>query len=138
MAVITKFAKELAIELIIDKEKIMKKLIKCFALVLLVAGCGIGDRTYNLADVTKPEVIILKKNAEQGAIYSYSIICSGEINGNAEIALLLNGGPYKTEKLSGKVDIHWSGDWYADQAEIRYTSSSVTGGNLKLKYVFRD
>jgi hypothetical protein len=116
----------------------MKKLIICFAIVVLVIVFRIVDRTHNLADVTKPETIILKKKAEQGAIYSNSIIISGEINGNAEISLILNGAPYKTEKLSGKVEIHWGGDWYADEVEIRYTPTLVTGGSLKLRYDFND
>ena len=116
----------------------MKKVITCFAMVALIAGCGIGGRTHDVADVTKPETIVLKKNAGQGAIYSFSVIGSGEIHGSAEISLILNGGPYKTEKLSGKVDFHWGGDWYTDQAEVRYTPTSVTSGSLKLKYEFSD
>ena len=107
-------------------------------MVMLVAGCGIGGRTHDVADVTKPETIVLKKNAGQGAIHSFSVIGSGEMRGNAEITIILNGGPYKTEKLSGKVDFRWGGDWYSDQAEIRYTPTSVTGGSLKLKYEFNN
>jgi len=91
-----------------------------------------------LADVIKSETIVLKKSAGQGAIHSLSVIGSGELHGDAEIILILNGGPYKTEKLSGKVDFRWGGDWYSDEAEIRYTPTSVTGGSLKLKYDFSD
>ncbi len=116
----------------------MKKLITCFAMVALVAGCGIGGRTHDVADVKKPETILLQKSAGQGVIYSLSVIGSGEIHGNAEIILILNGGHYKTEKLSGKVEFRWGGDWYSDQAEIRYTPTSVTGGRLRLKYEFGD
>jgi hypothetical protein len=116
----------------------MKKLITCIAMVALVPGCGTGGRTHDLADVTKPETIVLKKSTGQGAIHSFTVIGSGQIHGDAEITLILNGGPYKTEKLSGKIDFRWGGDWYSDEAEIRYTPTSVTGGGLKLNYEFND
>jgi hypothetical protein len=122
----------------VGKEKRMNKLINCLAIVALVAGCGSDVRSHDQADVTKPATIILKKNAEQGAVHSLSVVGSGELDGNAEITLILNGEPYKTETLSGKVDFRWRGDWYSDQAEIRYTPASVTGGSLKLKYEFND
>ena len=116
----------------------MKKLILCLALAALVSGCGIGSHTHNVANVTKSETIILNKNPRQGLIHSLSITGHGKISGNAEIVLILNGGPYKIETLSGSVDFRWGGDWYSDQAEIRYTPTSVTGGSLRLKYKFND
>ncbi len=116
----------------------MKRLITSIALVAFMSGCSIGSRTHEVADVTKAEVIVLKKKPGRGPVYSLSVSGHGKIDGNAEISLILNGGPYKTEKLSGKVDFRWGGDWYSDQAEIRYASGTVTGGTVRLKYKFND
>ena len=115
----------------------MSKLVTCFAVTVLLSGCG-GTRTYDVVDVTKAETIVLKKASGQGPVHSLSVTGSGEIQGDAEISLILNGGQYKTEKMSGKVDFRWGGDWYSDHAEIRYTPTSVTGGSLKLNYEFND
>jgi hypothetical protein len=104
----------------------------------LLAGCSIGTRSYEVTDVTKAEVITMKKKPEQDPVYSLSVVGYGRIDGNAEISLILNGSPYKTEKLSGRIYFRWGGDWYADQAEIRYTPGTVAGGSLNLKYKFND
>jgi len=109
-----------------------------FILLILLAGCDVVSRSHVLADVTKSEVITLMKKPRQGAIHSFSITGTGNIEGSAEISLMLNGKPYKTEILYGRVDFQWSGDWYSDEARIIYTPKSVSGGNLKLKYKFRD
>ena len=116
----------------------MKILMTSIALVAVISGCSLGSRTHNLADVTKPEAIVLKKKPGQGPVYSFSVVGHGKINGNAEISLILNGGPYKTEKLSDKVNFRWGGDWYSDQAEIRYAPGTITGGTVRLKYKFND
>lgn len=121
----------------VGKGMIMKKVITCLAVAVLLSGCG-GTRTHDVADVTKAEVIVLKNTPGQGPVHSLSVTGFGEIQGDAEISLILNGDPYKTEKLSGKVEFQWGGDWYSDQAEIRYTPTSVTGGTLKLRYGFND
>lgn len=115
----------------------MKNLLSSLVFVTLVAGCG-GNRTYELGDATQPEIIVLEKESQQGEIHSWSVAGDGQIDGEAEIVLMLNGEPYQTEKLSGAVDFQWSGDWYADEAEIRYTPTSVTDGNLSLNYKFND
>ena len=102
----------------------------------LLAGCSVGSRKHEVADVTKTEVIVLAKKLGQGPVHSLSVVGLGKIDGNAEISLILHGGPYKTEKMSGKVTFRWGGDWYSDQAEIKYTPGTVTGGTLRLKYKF--
>jgi len=116
----------------------MKRLITSIALVAFISGCTIGSSTHEFADVTKAEAIVLRKKPEQGLVYSLSISGHGKIDGNAEISLILNGAPYKTEKLTGKIDFRWGGDWYYNQAEIRYNPGLVTGGNLRLKYKFNN
>ena len=114
----------------------MKRLITVIALAVLASGCGTKTRT--ISDVSKSETVLLDKQAGQGPIHSITVIGSGRLNGEAEISLILNDGPYKTARLSGAVDFRWGGDWYSDQAEIRYTPISATYGKLKLKYRFND
>src|SRR5690554_2248240 len=84
----------------VGKGMIMKKVITCLAVAVLLSGCG-GTRTHDVADVTKAEVIVLKYTPGQGPFHSLSVTGFGEIQGDAEISLILNGDPYKTEKLSG-------------------------------------
>ena len=114
----------------------MRKTPTVLVVAALVTGCG--SRMHEVPDVTKPNTIVLTKKPSQGFIHSFSASGSGEINGTAEISLILNGGPYKTETLSGSVAFQWGGDWYSDKAEIQYNPSSVTGGNLRLKCKFND
>ncbi len=113
---------------------------KTFAFVLLVVviGCGVVKQTHSVADVTKPETITLKKQSSQGSIHSMSVVGKGHLDGTAEIVLILNGKPYKTEHLSGDVDFQWGGDWYSDSAKIEYKPSSVKNGHLSLQYKFED
>jgi hypothetical protein len=70
-------------------------------------------------------------------IYAIHIRCSGKIDGQAEISLILNGKPYKTEQLNGKVSFSWSGDWYSDSAEIQYKPIKVSSGVLNFSYAFK-
>ena len=116
----------------------MLKLLVGVLVIVLFPGCDSGVRTYDISDITKSETITLVKNQGQGAIYSLSIKGEGRIQGNAEIILILNGAPYKTKRLSGPVDFQWEGDWYSDQAEIRYIPISPINGSLRIKYKFND
>ena len=91
-----------------------------------------------MADVTKPETIVLKKKPGQGDIHYLTITASGEVKGTAEISLIENGKAYRKETLSGPVRFEWKNDWYSDSAEIRYEPKSVTGGKVRLDYKFKD
>lgn len=115
----------------------MKHLIACLLVLIVLSGCG-GARSQSIANVAQAQTIILAKRPGQGAIHSLSVTGSGKLQGRAEITLLLDGQPHTTETLSGDVDFRWQSDWYADQAEIRYTPFSVAGGSLELTYTFSD
>ena len=116
----------------------MKIILLTFISALLLSSCSANYEYKNIKDVQKPEVIMLHKKSYQGGVYALTIICSGYINGNAKLILILNGEPYKTENLSGKIKFQWGGDWYSDSAEIRYEPDSVKEGKLHIKYIFRD
>jgi hypothetical protein len=119
----------------------MKKLPLILIISALVfAGCSYSDREVSVKDVTKNETIILRKRPSQGWISSVSgihVTGDGWIDGKAEVHLFMNGAVYKKEEISGKVSFEWDGDWYADQAEVRYVSDAAVGGTITLKYEFR-
>jgi len=104
--------------------------------VICLSGCTRHEAS--VKDVTKNETIILKKQSGQGGIVGISIAVSGSIAGKGELQLILNGEVYKKETVSGAVSFEWGGDWYADQAEVRYLAGTASGGSLTLKYDFRD
>jgi len=137
----------------------MKTILTTLMVLALATGCGSRNQTHTIADVTKPETIILKKAASLDAIHYINIVGKGTLEGAAEITLILNGKPYRTEKLSGTVDFQWSGEWYSDSATIEYKvimspvpekvkfgewigmdlyTSSVKSGSLNLQYHFKD
>lgn len=88
-----------------------------------------------IVDVTKPQTLTLKCDATR-KVHALEINGSGRIEGDATIALMLNGAPYKSETLRGNIDFKWNGDWYSDSAEIVYSPRSVTSGELTLTYEF--
>ena len=89
-----------------------------------------------VSDVRQPETLVLGKKTGNPYTYGITIRGSGEIDGEAKISLLLNGEQYRVEKLSGKVDFEWGGDWYSETAEIRYEPGNVRSGKLLLRYRF--
>jgi len=116
----------------------MKKYIFLFATVFFIYSCFSESQYYEIKDVTKPEVVILKKEMKQGYIHAITISGKGQISGSAKIILILNGTPYKSEDIFGKVSFNWGGDWYSDTAEIRYDPVSVGEGQLSIKFKFHD
>jgi hypothetical protein len=94
------------------------------------------DRSVKVVDVQKEEVVILKNSHSTNHVYGISIRGTGNIDGEASISLILNGEPYKTEMLKGKVRFDWGGDWYSDTAEIRYKPNNVNSGELLIEYKF--
>ena len=116
----------------------MKKYLFLFATVFSIYFCFSGSQYYEIKDVTKPEVIILKKDLKQGNIHAITISGKGQITGEAKIILVLNEKPYKTADISGTVNFQWGGDWYSDTAEIRYHPLSIATGQLQIIYCFKD
>lgn len=116
----------------------MRKILSLFVLsVLTLVGCGPSIREVSIKDVIKSETIILKKNLSQGSVSNIQIKGMGSVDGKAEVQLILNGAVYKSESISGSVKFEWSGDWYSNDAEVRYISGTAKSGTLTLKYQFR-
>jgi len=112
----------------------------CLSLIVMLAlvcgGCA--RREVSVHDITRSETIILKKKSGQGSIHGIAIAGRGSIVGKAEVELILNGATYKKENISGGVSFEWDGDWYADQAEVRYLAGTASSGTLTLQYEFHD
>ena len=103
-----------------------------------LAGCGSQNQVYNIADVTKPEAITLKKVKSQGDIHYLTVVGTGHLEGTGEITLILNGKPYKTESLSGDVQFTWAGEWYSDSAKLEFKPTAAKSGELSMQYKFKD
>lgn len=116
----------------------MKKTIVILAILGTLAGCRGGRQTHAIADAAKAETIMLQKGKSQGHIHSLSVVCRGYLDGTAELVLMLNGKPCKSEKLSGDVDFQWRNDWYSNSARIEYKPTSVKSGSLSIQYEFKD
>lgn len=116
----------------------MKKYFFLFTIVFFIYSCFVGSQYYEIEDVTKPEIVILNKEMNQKNIHAITISGKGQISGVAKICLILNGAPYKSEDISGKVSFNWGGDWYSDTAEISYSPISISDGQLTIKFKFHD
>ena len=107
-------------------------------LVLLFLGqsCAKHPHELKVADVQTPQVIMLKKEPSAGNVHGIDIRVRGNLDGEAHVSLMLNGNPYKTERVTDKTSFSWSGDWYSDTAEIRYEPINVKSGTLIVEYQF--
>jgi hypothetical protein len=114
------------------------RLIFIIALCISLLGCGKPSQSAHVSDPTRPETILLTKQAGQDAIHNIDIRTRGSIVRSARIQLILNGGIYKEEVVNGKFNFTWGGDWYADDAEVRYIPDGVTSGSVSFNYTFHD
>ena len=112
----------------------MKNILITF-LILLLASCAKYDQKYIVKNASESQTIVLKNN-NKANVNSIHISGSGYLKGKAQIVLMLNEKPYKTEKITGNVNFKWSGDWYSEEATIIYTATNVTEGNLVIEYNF--
>lgn len=92
--------------------------------------------TARIADPTRSIELKLRASESADAIYSIRIVGTGQIDGDAEVSLMLNGQPHMTERMRGPIAFTWSGDWYASEATVRYTPTSAKSGTVKLHYRF--
>jgi hypothetical protein len=111
------------------------------ALLLVVVATALAawwwqPSTLRIDDASKPVEVTLHPRHQMGNVLALHVEGRGRIKGEAEISLILNGQPYKTEKLSGSVRFSWQGDWHAPVAVVRYTPLTATSGALRLQYRF--
>jgi len=111
------------------------KVIGAIILALLMEACSDYDSSTSISDVRREQLVVLK-SGDPKPVHSINIQGKGHIEGEATISLMLNGKPYKTEKLNGATSFKWAGDWYSDTAEIQYRPTHVSSGELVLEYRF--
>jgi hypothetical protein len=86
-------------------------------------------------NVRQPETIVLGQKTGKH-VHGLTVHGIGDLDGEAAISLMVNGQPYRSEDLKGKVDFKWDGDYYSETAEFRYEPKDVRGGNVELHYEF--
>lgn len=92
--------------------------------------------TATIPDASHAAELTLRAKGHENEIYALDVRGTGRIEGEGEIALILNGAPYKSVRLHGPVDFVWGGDWYSSVAVVRYTPLSPASGSIKLSYRF--
>jgi hypothetical protein len=114
-------------------------MIRLFSLLLLVAHCTActawRGESRVIADVTQPETLLFR--ASNSGVYAVAINVLGSIEGSAEIQLMLNGAVYRRKTIAGKFEEELSGDWYSQEAEVRYLPANVTSGKVDVMARFR-
>ena len=117
----------------------MQKTLSAIVTVVILSlgsACTSNDHSVRVTDVRKHEVITLQDLQNQHHVYGIEIRGTGKIDGDATVTLMLNGKPYKFEKLNGPVSFKWGGDWYSNTAEIRYVPNKVNSGEIVVEYKF--
>jgi hypothetical protein len=124
----------------VASQRTKKLIVICLlvAAVIAVAVWLFAMPSVTVNDVRKPETLVLRKSGGGTHVFALTVRGAGEITGKATVSLVLNGTPYKTEQLSGKVEFEWRGDWYSNTTEVRYEPVDVRGGNIVLKYKFHE
>ena len=108
------------------------------ALVVAWVAIRMTPQWERIPDVTKSTEVTLHAKLRQRRISSLDVVGFGNIDGDAEISLILDGEPYKAVKLHGQVRFVWGGTWYSPTAVVRYTPGAVKRGSLTLRYRFND
>jgi alkyl hydroperoxide reductase subunit AhpF len=106
--------------------------------VIILASCTSYDQRVEITDVKKPQVLVLKKKADQKDIVSMKIHCYGRLEGEAKLIIAHTGATYRSTEIKGNVNYKLSGDWYADSMEVSYQPQNVTSGHLTIEYTFSD
>lgn len=108
------------------------------AALALLAGCRRDDPIIMVTDSGREERLSIGKTAGQGPITELRLHIEGQLNGSAQLVLLLEGQPYHVFPLSDVIDLQWKNDWPHDRARLVYTPGTTTGGSLRIKYRFVD
>ena len=68
----------------------MKKFVLIFVVLLgVLSGCNLHEQQIEVVDVAKEEILILKKEKGQEHIHRLDIKIVGELDGDAEMSLIL-------------------------------------------------
>jgi hypothetical protein len=96
----------------------------------------IQPASVRITDSSKPVELKLVPRHHATNVTSLHIEGRGKIDGEAELTLVMNGQPYKTERINGPVKFSWRLDWYATEAVVKYTPLTAKHGTITLRYHF--
>lgn len=109
-----------------------------FLLLLALAGCRKADPTISVTDTGQAERLSIGKIAGQGSIKELRLRIEGQLNGTAQLVVIMEGQPFHVFTLSDSVDLTWEDRWPHDRARLAYSPGTATGGSLRIKYRFVD
>jgi hypothetical protein len=96
----------------------------------------IRPASVHIADGSKPADLQLISRHHLDKVTTLHVEGRGNIDGEGEFTLLLNGQPYKTERVKGQVNFTWRVDWHTTEAVVRYTPLTARSGSITLRYHF--
>lgn len=114
------------------------KLILSLFLLLSLSSCTTKTQLHQLSDPTESQQLLLRKRLVNKPTYGLLILGKGYIDGEARIALVLDGKVYKSRVISGNVKFQWRENWRDHRAILRYEPLSVTEGTLRFSVTFMD
>lgn len=112
--------------------------IALLACALCLLGCSNRDPAVSISNVGEPERISIGKFGDQGPVRKLRLQVEGQLNGTAQLTVLMEGQPYHVFNVSDRVDVSWTDDWPHDRARLAYTPGTVTSGTLRVRYRFVD
>lgn len=110
------------------------RLLACFSLFFLIS-CNDSYRmtTMSYENLTQSQTFTLTSKCGAQVI-AIEIEGDGISKGNPVINLMLNDEEYKSLVLGSEFQFTWSGDWYSEEAIVRYKANSDSKTNLTLSY----
>jgi PhoPQ-activated pathogenicity-related protein len=118
------------------KFRIIAIVLVVVVLATTIVALWIQPASVHIADSSKPADLKLLARHSVEKVTTLHVEGRGKIDGAGEFTLLLNGQPYKTERVNGPVKFTWRVDWYSPDAVVRYTPLTARSGSITLRYHF--
>ena len=118
------------------KFRIIAIVLGVIVLVTTIVALWIQPASVRITDSSKPAELKLQPQHKVTQVTALHVEARGKLDGEAEITLLLNGQPYRTERVNGPVKFSWRVDWYSTEAVVRYTPLTAKKGTITLRYNF--
>lgn len=107
-------------------------------IAVALAGCREPDPLISVTDTGQAERLSIGKTAGQGAIKELRLHIEGQLNGTAQLVVIMEGQPFHVFTLADSIDLTWKERWPHDRARLAYNPGTATGGSLRIKYRFID
>ena len=107
-------------------------------LLALLTGCRDADPIISVTDTGHAERLSIGKTAGQGPVKQLRLQVEGQLNGTAQLVVIMEGQPFHVFTLSDSIDLTWKDRWPHDRASLAYNPGTATGGSLRIRYRFVD